>query len=163
MTRGATTRFRGMTLVELLLSSVLAVAVLGALSLVSASLRNDTAEQRTRATLRVLREAMLQYHETHGTWPQGSTHAVLEQLLSNRATLEMVEAVSLTRTAEGLTVLDGFGRPMRYVVSATSTTGEGDFVSAGADGRFGDPHAEDARQRSAAMDNLYGADTEGPR
>ncbi len=155
-------RCLGMTLTELMLCSVLAVAVMGALSLVSASLRNDTAEQQTRATLRTLREALVLYRETHGDWPRGSTHEVLEALLSERATMELIEGLTVTRTSEGLTVLDGFGRAVVYL-PVSEDRSEGDFVSAGPDGRFGDSRSTDPRQRSAAMDNLYGADTERPR
>src|SRR5690606_18809275 len=132
-------------------------------SLVSASLRNDTADARTRQTLATLRRALLHYEETHGRGLAGSTPRGIETLLADRTTVSIVQSLTLTRTDEGATVLDGFGRPVRFQPRAADGARQADFVSAGPDGRFGDPTSTNPDERSAAMDNLYGSDMEGPR
>jgi len=150
-------RARGMTLVEMMVAMLLAVAAMGSLSLLAASLRDDTPQRQTQTTLTTLHEAMRIYSAAHDAALPAQTHETLQTLLADERSAAIMRHLPFTRTAHGLAVLDGFGRPIRYL-PPTSATREGDFVSAGPDGRFGDPHHTDPRQRAAAMDNLYASD-----
>lgn len=145
-------RCRGMTLVELMLCVLATAAAAGALVQVSGSLRADTAEQRTVEMLRALRHALLE-HETHyQKSPVGETKDVLRTLYTDRHTRRLLAAVPLSR---GVEVLDGYGRPIEFVASNETTGQPADFVSAGADGRFGKTPLD-----AEALDNLYASEME---
>ncbi len=154
-----------MGLVELLLSMAAVVVVLGGVVLVSESLRADTSELQTRTTLGQLRLALKRYHARHGHWPPGLTDtAVLCALLADPVTAPIVQPLPLCRDRQGMIrVHDGYDQPIRYVVDATSGAMAVDFVSAGADGRFGDLTFNHPGVHRDAMDNLYGSDLETPR
>ncbi len=161
---GTTGRSAGMALVEMLLAASVIGIVLGGLILASQSLRTETCEQQTRSTLRHLRAALRQYHQRHGAWPSGPTiTTAVKALRADPAAAPLLAHITV-RTGPGgqIDVHDGYGRPIRYVVEPRGGKIQADFVSAGPDGRFGDPASTHSHVRSDAVDNLYGSELETP-
>lgn len=154
----------GMTLVELLLSGVVISIVLGALVLVSQSLRTEACDQQTRSTLHHLRTALHAYHEIHQSWPPGPTTALaVQRLLTDAGTAALVRSLDLGTDIQGQTcVRDGYGNPVRYVIQSRQDTAGADFISAGPNGRFGDLNSSNPKLRDDAADNLHGFDLETP-
>ena len=149
-----------MTLVELMLSIVVTAALMGLLVLLSGTLRRDSADQRTWQLLQTLHEALQRYHAAHAAWPSGPTPEVLRMLLTDSASSDLMENMQLDRLEGPLALRDGYGRQLKYL--PTTGSREGCFVSAGPDGQFGNPDAEDAKLSGAAIDNLYSRDAEDP-
>lgn len=143
---------RGMTLIELMLCVLATAGAAGVLVQVSASLRADTAEQRTIELLRPMRAALLEYHARYQAYPTGDTQDVLRTLYSDRYTRRLLADVPMSR---GVEVLDGFGRPIKFVEADHDSRRPADFVSAGEDGRFGKTQLD-----AEALDNLYASETE---
>lgn len=152
----------GMALTELLVTGVVIAAALGALAVVSESLRADTARDRTHDTLTLIASAMSAYHAEYGPAAlPPSTPDALAALFYDPATAEDLADLSLERDANYRPMLrDGFGQPLVYLTPAERGAATGDFVSAGPDRRFGDPFADDPATRRAAADNLYASDRE---
>lgn len=153
---------RGMALTEALVAGVVIAAGLGALAVVSESLRADTARDRTQDTLTRLAMAMRAYHAEHGpaALPQ-ATPDTLAALYADPAVAELLRGLPLERDANFRPLLrDGFGQPLVYLTPTERGAVTGDFVSAGPDRRQGDPFAADPAARRAADDNLYASDRE---
>lgn len=146
----------------MLLSIVVISCLLILLILVSNSLRTETAEQDTRQTLRMLRVSLLQYHQDHQHWPKGPTPYALMQMLSDPASRDTMHNVSVVMLRNKLPIVrDGFGQEIRYLTpTAYSPNALPDFVSAGLDGDFGNPIGKNPQSKQAAIDNVFGIDTE---
>ncbi|HAI10114.1 MAG TPA: hypothetical protein DCM28_00290 [Phycisphaerales bacterium] len=151
-----------MGFIEMLLSIVVIACMLSMLILVSNSLRTQTAEQDTRQTLRMLRVSLLQYHQQHNTWPKGPTPFALMQMLSDPSSRDAMHNVSVVMLRNKLPIIrDGFGQEIRYLAAIPqSPTALPDFVSAGLDGDFGNPTSDNPHSKQAAIDNVFGVDTE---
>lgn len=150
-----------MGFIEMLLSIVVIACMLIMLILVSNSLRTETAEQDTRQTLRLLRVSLLQYHQEHHNWPKGPTPYALMQMLSDPASRDTMHNISVVMLRNRLPIVrDGFGQEIRYLAPQPKSPYPPDFVSAGLDGDFGDPTAANSQTRQAAIDNVFGIDTE---
>ncbi len=151
-----------MGFIEMLLSIVVIACMLSLLILVSNSLRTETAEQDTRQTLRMLRVSLMQYHQTNSNWPKGPTPYALMQMLSDPASRDTMHNVSVVMLRNKLPIVrDGFGQEIRYLPPQPGQpNNQPDFVSAGLDGDFGNPTGQTAQSKQAAIDNVYGVDTE---
>lgn len=151
-----------MGFIEMLLSIAVIGCMLIMLILVSNSLRTETAEQDTRQTLRMLRVSLLQYHQEHDAWPKGPTPFALMQMLSDPSSRDTMHNVSVVMLRNKLPIVrDGFGQEIRYLApNAYSPTDLPDFVSAGFDGDFGNPTGQTVQAKQAAIDNVFGVDTE---
>lgn len=57
-------------------------------------------------------------------------------------------------------VRDGFGHEIKYLAPLPNINASPDFVSAGLDGEFGDPTSKNQKTKQAAIDNVFGIDTE---
>ena len=152
----------GMALTELLVAGVVIAAVLGALTVVSGSLRDDSARDRTDDTLTLLARAMSAYHAEHGADPlPQATPDALAALFADPAASEHLADLALERDVNQRPILrDGFGQTLVYLTPTQRGAATGDFVSAGPDRRFGDPFSPDPTVRRAAADNLYASDRE---
>ena len=150
-----------MSVVDWLLSVTVIGIALGGAVVVSDWFRAQTSWRQTRTTLRQLRQALVNYEKALGAWPPAPTPAALEAMLAQPDAAEALRVVSHKRDpAGGLAVVDGYGRPIRYVVQSQDGRSEADFVSAGPDGQLGDPFAEQAALRRAAADDVFGAEVE---
>jgi type II secretory pathway pseudopilin PulG len=151
-----------MGFVEMLLSIVVIACMLSLLILVSNSLRTETAEQDTRQTLRMLRVSLMQYHQNHANWPKGPTPYALMQMLSDPASRDTMQNISVVMLRNKLPIVrDGFGQEIRYLPpQQDQPSNQPDFVSAGLDGDFGNPNGHSTQSKQAAIDNVYGVDTE---
>jgi type II secretory pathway pseudopilin PulG len=151
----------GMGFIEMLLSIAVIACMLILLVLVSNSLRTETAEQDTRQTLRLLRVSLLQYHQENNVWPKGPTPYALMQMLSDTASRDTMHNLSVVMLRNRLPIIrDGFGQEIRYVAPQPQSPYPPDFVSAGLDGDFGNTTATNPTARQAAIDNVFGIDTE---
>ncbi len=145
----------------MLFSMVAIMVVLGIIVLVSNTLRAQTADADTRQTLRLLRASLLQYHETHNTWPSGPTSNALLVLLCDTAAKCAVQSVPIIMAQPRVPIVyDGFGHAVVYLPSRRDSPHPPDFASAGPDGYMGDSASQNDNQRLAATDNIYGIDTE---
>ena len=153
-----------MTIVELLLSVAVSAVILGGVTLISESLRTDTSDQQTRRTLRLLRRALIQYHDRHGAWAPGPTTAdAVRALRADPKAAAILQPLRIPDSPEHEWIIrDGYDRPIRYAVETDGNTVVADFVSAGPNGRFGDLASNHPERRLDAMDNLYGSDLEAP-
>jgi hypothetical protein len=150
-----------MTFLEMLLSLSVVAGVLGGMVVASDGVRARHAERQTLGTLRTLRVALLQYRAEHGVFPAGPTSACLGSLLAMPGAGGVLRGLPMGRAEDGgPAVLDGYGRAIEYIPPGEGQVQQPDFVSAGPDGRFGDLHAGRGRGSPAAVDNLYGSDTE---
>ena len=145
----------------MLLSIAVIACMLILLILVSNSLRTETAEQDTRQTLQLLRVSLLQYQQQHDTWPKGPTSSALLQLLSDPSSQDTMRNLNvLILHNKQAIVRDGFGQEVRYLAPKPQSPYPPDFLSAGLDGDFGNPTAINPASKQAAIDNVFGIDTE---
>lgn len=155
---------RGMTLIELALTTAIITVTLSSLVMISRSLRDDTAAAETRQTLRILRGALVQYEGKHQAAPPAPTAAALEALLAEADIAPLLAKLPVDRTpAGGVVVVDGYGRPVHYLPPAQGKRAAADFVSAGPDGHLGDPFSNTPDKQRAASDNIFGSDVETPK
>lgn len=148
-----------MTLVELVLSAALTTATLGLLLLASTSSRANAAYYRhTRQSLLALHQALLEYHNQYGHYPDEPASAVIATLLRDPVTAPILGPVPLK--ISNSTIADGYGRPLKYIGPKNSDTDQPDFISAGPDGRFGCPKTDVLNASHATIDNLYASDME---
>ncbi len=161
--RGLPPRRRAaMTVFELLLSLAATCTVLGIVLLISASLRADVAEKSTRETLTALYEALGEYQQdTQKQLPADPDEAVKTLFAHTRAS-GMLTTLPWTQIQGTLIVRDGYGRAIMYLPGADDGAHAADFVSAGADGYFGDPTSNNPQTRRAAADNHYAGDMQQP-
>ena len=167
-----------MTLLELSIAIVAIAAMLGVFVQVSDGLVNDSADRQTVQSIRVLAQALAAYKAEHGVWPNDknadtSMARCIADLKGSPKTEHLVNGLpGLTITpANFLTVEDGWGRAMVYIVPAdapadarvarwlsrlpTMQSDKPFIVSAGPDGKFGDRDSGDAKQTHALLDNHY--------
>lgn len=152
----------GMGFIEMLLSIIVIACMLSMLIVVSNSLRTETAEQDTRQTLRLLRVSLLQYHQEHNQWPKGPTPFALMQMLSDTASRDTMHNLNVVMLRNKFPIIrDGFGQEIRYLAPQLNDPSiPPDFTSAGLDGDFGNPTGNTPQAKQAAIDNVYGIDTE---
>jgi type II secretory pathway pseudopilin PulG len=163
---------RGLSTVEFLLAMALVAGILAVLVLISNSLRQRSAHQRTVATLRALRQALGAYYARHQMYPVGSTHLVIDALLDDPDARRYIGPAQPTTNDAGHHIIaDGFGHPVQYMpdtnpaaptagatTAGVSGASGGDFVSVGPDGRLGDIRSPHRDEVAAVSDNLYGRD-----
>ena len=152
-----------MTLIELAMTTAIIAVILSGMVMISRSLRDDTAAAETRQTLRILRDALVQYENKHNAAPPAPTEAALEALLAENDIAPMLAKLPVDRTpAGGIVVVDGYGRPVHYLPPTQGQRAVADFVSAGPDGHLGDPFSNTLDKQRAASDNIFGSDVETP-
>lgn len=175
-----------MTLLELSIAIVAIAAVLGVFVQVSDGLVNNSADRQTVQSMRSLAQALTIYKAEHGVWPNDknadtSMARCIADLKGSPKTEHLVKDLpGLTITpAKFLTVEDGWGRAMVYIVPSDADTDErvagwlkrlptiqSDkpfIVSAGPDGKFGDRSSDDRTQSHALLDNHYTFELEPSR
>jgi len=150
---------RAMGIVELLLVVIVISGFLGMLTLVTNSVRAQSADQQTRQTLSVLRSALVHYHESYGSWPPGHTGTALSALIDQPRDDSPIFSLSVIVEDKGFYVIrDAFGNDVKYLPPRGQK--DPDFVSAGPDGEFGNHLAQTPEDRMALADNIYGRETE---
>ena len=147
-----------MTLPGMLVSLVVGCIALAGFVLVERAVRHQAAVEHTRQTLRQLNRALALHARNHGHAPTGDAHDALRALQHASADHATLDALPLQRHTDRWRVTDGFGRPMRYRPPDQTPADHGAFVSAGPDGRFGDPYASQSHAQRAAADNILGHD-----
>lgn len=146
----------GMGLGEMLLTLAGISIMLAVLMMVSNTIRTENAYQQTTSILRSLRLALSQYHSQTSTYPPGPSSVAIHYLQRVPESEAHLRGLRMRADREGfMTIDDGYGRPLRYIDPAEQRLRVGDFVSAGPDGLFGDPHSSDPRQQNAMLDNIY--------
>ncbi|MEM9253269.1 MAG: hypothetical protein AAGB29_13055 [Planctomycetota bacterium] len=155
-------RCRGLSLAETIIVGLALTAVAVGLVVVGRSVQSVDAEGRTRSILARLASASRAYIEDFGEPAWASADAALKAMRRHPASSELLADVVLrVEPGEGLVVIDGYGRTLRFEPADGGATGAGQFVSAGRDGLFGDEAMlesdDDARDRAEA-DNHYGAE-----
>lgn len=132
-------------------------ALLTAAVATSNSLRTTSADAQTRATLRELRQALVSYQAEHKTLPPGGTEAVVGALLRDPSSRAFMQKLPISITERDRpSVYDGYGHAIRFFGPEDKPTQGPDFVSAGPDGKFGDP----AHPSPPGIDDLRGFDFE---
>ncbi len=153
----------GMGLGEMMLTLAGIALFLGVLMTVSNTVRAENADHQTRAILRSLRMAVMQYHSMTEAYPPGPVSVAIHYLQRLPECEVHLRGLKLRADRDGfMTIDDGFGRPLRYIDPTMQRMRIGDFVSAGPDGLFGDTQNTDDRLQHAMMDNIYSSDVSVP-
>lgn len=134
-------RAKGVALLNLLGLMVLLVIMLVVIVATASWVRQSGRESLTRRTLESLSQSVAMYEESAGEFPPAvSSNAELVRYLgsveSSGRVLEGVPAYAFRHTPGGREILDGWGRPVRYALSATKA----ELIS---DGRHADDHSDD--------------------
>lgn len=156
-------RHMGMSLSEMLLTLAGVAVVLGVLMTVTHSVRADNADQQTRQILRSLRQALDQYQLNTKSYPPEPSSVAIHYLQSMPQCEVFLRNLRMKTSLEGFTtIVDGYGRPIRYMQTTPSGQFQPDFISSGPDGRLGDVTSQDPKQQQAVSDNVYGRDVQLP-
>ena len=153
----------GMNLWEMLLVMTAIAVTLGLLSGASNTLRSHNAQQQTINTLRSLRLALDQYHQSTGAFPPEPFSVAVHYLQANPSSATHMQALKFTTNSQGFTTLaDGYGRAITYNHLTIHGQYAPDFISAGPDGQFGDLTSTNTYKQQAVIDNVTGASTGQP-
>lgn len=150
-------RDKGMGVIEAVTILAGIAGLMTAAVVTSNSLRTSSAEAQTHATLRELRQALMSYQAEHKTLPSGPTERVITTLLQSASSRVFMQKLPISFADRNRpTVYDGYGHAIRYFGPEDKPTQGADFVSAGPDGRFGDP----SHPSPLGIDDLRGVDFE---
>lgn len=157
-------RDTGMGLGEMLLVLAGVSVVLGLLAMVSGSVRAENADSQTRQILRTLRMALDTYHDTTSQYPPGPESVAIHHLQTLPETDSMMRTLRFHADKDGfIAINDGFGRAIKYLDPQEAGHRQADFVSAGADGWFGDSQSDQLHHQQAVIDNIFGSDVLTPQ
>ena len=149
---------------EAMLSAAVVSVVLAVLVLISHTLRAEAGEMNTQQTLTRLRAALLTYHANNDPHILPvNDQAALRLLLMDPVTGTKIASLPIEHGDTKITILDGFGKPLIYIPPEETEDRLGDFVSAGLDGKFGDPFTGVAENTRAALDDIYSSDMDTER
>ena len=156
-------RHLAMSLSEMLLTLAGIALLLGVLMSVTHSVRANNADQQTRQILRSLRQALDHYQLNTKSFPPEPSSVAIHYLQSMPECEVFLRNLRMKTNLEGYTtIVDGYGRPIRYLQNAPNGEFQPDFISPGPDGRIGDVRSNDPIQQQAVSDNVYGRDVQLP-